>query len=494
MPSESNKQLTKTAKHSMIYGVGMMISSLTGLLMLPIYTRYLTPADYGVISLLTIMTDVAAVLIGMRIAQSMFRFYMMSEEEQEKRSVVSTILILTVIAGSFGVLMMYLFAEGLSQVLFGSTEFTIDVRIFAFTLLANGVVAVGKTYLRALQRPYLFVGVSIASLIISVIFNLIFVVYLDMHVRGVVIASLCAAVPIVLYLLVLLIGRNGLNFSRDMAVRVYKFTIPLIIGSVAGAYIAYAPNYFTRIFDSLATVGILAVAIRVSGFMSVIARAVNASWSADRYVVYKQEDANRTFDSMFRLFGGLMLVIAALVSIFAVDLMYFMTTPEFYAAADVVPILAAGMIFGFLKVYCNFGLHLEAKTRHIAEASYISAAVTTLACVFLIPEFQLYGAAAAIAIGKLVEFYWVNRTSMACYDMQLSWGRFIMMSAMTLAAVVIASLVPVGELMHTGLRIIIFCALLATLYILPIWSQDERALMRKFTDRIGITSRLGRPA
>jgi hypothetical protein len=52
------------AKHSLVYGLGMVISRSVSFIMLPIYTRYLTPADYGVMALVEMTLDVIAILGG----------------------------------------------------------------------------------------------------------------------------------------------------------------------------------------------------------------------------------------------------------------------------------------------------------------------------------------------------------------------------------------------------------------------------------------------
>ncbi len=39
-------------KHYSVYGLTNMLSRLVGFLMIPLYTSYITPADYGVMELL----------------------------------------------------------------------------------------------------------------------------------------------------------------------------------------------------------------------------------------------------------------------------------------------------------------------------------------------------------------------------------------------------------------------------------------------------------
>ena len=55
------------AGHTSVYMFGEILRRSVSLIMLPIYTRYLTPADYGVIELLTMLIDIATIVFGARI-------------------------------------------------------------------------------------------------------------------------------------------------------------------------------------------------------------------------------------------------------------------------------------------------------------------------------------------------------------------------------------------------------------------------------------------
>ena len=91
MVAKQGGQLKKTAKHSAIYAIGTMFRRLTGLVMLPIYTRSLTPADYGVVELLSMAIEIAGILIGLRISQAMFRYYILAETDNEKDKILQVI-------------------------------------------------------------------------------------------------------------------------------------------------------------------------------------------------------------------------------------------------------------------------------------------------------------------------------------------------------------------------------------------------------------------
>jgi len=77
-------------KHSSIYGLGSIIGQAIGFLLLPLYTRYLTPADYGVMALIDVARWMVGLIISLGIINALSRFYYEYEEQQKRNLVISS--------------------------------------------------------------------------------------------------------------------------------------------------------------------------------------------------------------------------------------------------------------------------------------------------------------------------------------------------------------------------------------------------------------------
>ena len=73
-------QLKRLGKHSVIYGLGGLVSRILAVLLLPLYTRYLSPSDYGKVETLIALTTVIGIVLRMGISSAFFRFYFDSPE------------------------------------------------------------------------------------------------------------------------------------------------------------------------------------------------------------------------------------------------------------------------------------------------------------------------------------------------------------------------------------------------------------------------------
>lgn len=74
------KESRLLAKHSMIYGLGNLLNRVAALLLLPVYTRFLTPHDYGIKELVGLSTDVIGILLATAISGAIYRFYFEYED------------------------------------------------------------------------------------------------------------------------------------------------------------------------------------------------------------------------------------------------------------------------------------------------------------------------------------------------------------------------------------------------------------------------------
>src|ERR1022692_3674856 len=91
--------MNRLLKSSAIYTCGSLLRQVVSFLMLPIYTRHLTPADYGVVEMMSVVTSVLALIAGTHIGLATIKFYHSATSENQRRVVLSTATF-TILSGS----------------------------------------------------------------------------------------------------------------------------------------------------------------------------------------------------------------------------------------------------------------------------------------------------------------------------------------------------------------------------------------------------------
>ena len=414
----------KLIKHTTIYGIGTIARQLASFIMLPVYTRYLAPADYGVIGLLHVAFIVIERLFGARLVQAVPKFYYAEQGEGRKdlsNAVVSTALIITTTVSFFSTLLLIIFRDEFSSVAFGSIEYGTIVGIYSTTLITSALEHYALVFIRIQERPVLFVSINLLKLVVQLALNIWLVVFMELGVLGVAISAAVSSFIFALFLTVYTINYTGLCFNRPIAGEVIKFTWPLWISGLAGIYIWTSNRYFIRVFDTLDEVGLFGLAAKFASVLMVICWGpFFQSWQTERFNLYHKGDARAAFRSVFYFISTLLVIFALGISIFSDPVIRIMAAPEFHASITVVPFLVLGTLFAALVEFSDFGCLVKGRTSLITRNTYIIALLITALYFVVIPSFGYYGAAVALMLAQATQFFLMHWTSKHHYDANIS--------------------------------------------------------------------------
>ena len=470
----------KTVGHAGIYALGNILRNAVSFIMLPIYTRYLTPSDYGVIELLSMLIDFVSIILGMRLGEAIFRFYSTTTSDSDQKTVISTSLFLSVLLNGIGAVVVILFSRPLAHLLFGDYAYAEFVKLFSLTLLLQAFIEVPLIYIRAQQRPWLFIGFSLFKLALQLGLNIYFIVVKGLLIEGVIYSALISGGIMATLLMAYTLSTVGVRLSYRMSMNLVRFSVPLMLASVGSFYLTFGDRYFLRVFGDLEDVGIYALGYKF-GFILIVLMwdPFEKIWATQRYVVYKRPDAKNIFQRTFVFVSILMLSAALGISLFVKDLLYIMSDPAFHEAHAIVPIILVAYIFQAWTNYCYFGLLLNRKTIQITYGSAVAVAVITVAYLTLIPLFGVYGAAWATVIGFVARLFWISWKSRLEYDMQLPWGKVGLLMGLATGIYGLSWFVPESLVPSIILRVMLFLLFFVIFMKLPILSMGEKNLVIK---------------
>ena len=116
--------------------------------------------------------------------------------------------------------------------------------------------------------------------------------------------------------------------------------------------------------------------------------------------------------------------------------------------------------------------------------------VASAGYLLLVPRLGVYGAALALLVSNLLEFYWINRNATREYDMGLQWMPVVALLAAGAACVAAGMLMPVGVPFWFIVRVVLYVCLAAVIYRMPIWHDSDREIMRTVFNKItGLAAR-----
>ena len=131
------------------------ISTVISVIYVVILARFLSLEEMGIYALLSFILMLVQVFggLGLNFASTKYIAQYIAEGDMEKaRSVVTRVLQISVLFSTLLFMLIFLPAEGLSAMLFGTAEYTLLFRIVAFVSILNIFRVQGGGFLRGLQR------------------------------------------------------------------------------------------------------------------------------------------------------------------------------------------------------------------------------------------------------------------------------------------------------------------------------------------------------
>jgi O-antigen/teichoic acid export membrane protein len=383
-------------KHSAVYGIGLIATKILSVVMLPLYTRYLTPADYGTISILDITAGLLAVLVGGGIAQAVQRFHFDEESDSERREVWWSGLVFVALTATLLVGPAWILRAKLAELTLGAeqTDGGYYYALVLPTMWFSTVSGILQNYVRVRKWSGLFVVITMANLFVNAGLNVWFLVGRGMGVAGVLLGNLLASALLFTVLLCVFAASLGRIRIRQSLVRPFlHFGVPILMTTLLHWVMHEADRYFLRHYLDLEQVGLYSIAYQIGhGFNNLLLVPFMSIWTVVIYEIAEQPGARETYARVFRHYVGGALLAMLGVSLFARPILTLLTTPEYYSAAEIVPIVCLAYIFFGLDGHFRVPALIAKRTVVMLPAALTAAIVNLVMNMLLIPRLGAAGA------------------------------------------------------------------------------------------------------
>lgn len=386
--------LRHVSRHWLVYGLGSVANRLVGFLLLPLYTRYLTPEDYGIKAMVVAGVDMVGIFLSFGLRTAMIRFA--SDAGGVRREAVSTALALFVGVLGSGISIALWQSQALAALIFGDAAYASFLRLGLVTLLFTNIFDACMAHLQLRQRSGAFSAISLSTVAVGVSLNMLFVVGSGMGVRGLLYGELITYAVFCVGLLAYTLREVGTTFSPTLARQILRYGAPLLFTPLVWTLINQADRLFLTRHVSLGDVGIYSMAIQFSAvlYIAVIQPFANF-WEPAQYQIMRDPDAEKVIDRIFHLVMSILLVAAFGAALVVDDVIRLMTAPPFWAAASLVPVFMLAHVTLALCLFIDTGLFVRNWTGYVAAVAAATACINIVANAVLVPIAGTAGAAGA---------------------------------------------------------------------------------------------------
>jgi len=413
-------------RHSITYGASIYLTKLIGFFMIPIYTSYLTPADYGVLELLDLIMYVVGMMIGLGIGNAVIRFYSDCSTPREKAQVISTafysILAMGIVVNGFLVLL----SAPIANLVFHSGESTRTmaqladfVKIVAVSGILDIISSVGVAYLQAEKKSTAYTVASVGRFLVAVSLNILFIVGFELGVLGVLYSQVISNI---LYLTTIItITRRQLTwtFSKPLAREMIHYGSPLIASTLSMFIIHFSSRFFIERFAGLSVLGIFSLGYKFALVLPALLYApFELIWNSQMFDLYKKGDEGRqTVNYYHKYILVFSLLFVTGYSLAVRDVIFIMADPKFHAAYKIVPVLLFGFVFIGLSSISSAGLFFVKKTLYRGLGNIYGAIVALAGYYFLIGWLGYWGAVITTVLAFAVRYVALSIYSQRYYPL-----------------------------------------------------------------------------
>jgi len=404
-------------KASIIYIMANFIQAAIPFFVLPIMTRFLTPEDYGIVSMFSVLVSIMTTFVGLNVHGAIARqFY--EKDSIDLPQYLTNCFYILIFSAATTALITLSFSKWISQV----TEFPRNW-LWAVLLVCIGqfTITILLTLWQVQQKAIQYGVLQIAQTLVNVSISLVFVVLLGMNWQGRIQAQVIAACLFASLAVLILFQENWFKpgFNPIYVKNALNFGIPLIPHTLGGLAIATTDRILITNLVGIQDTGIYVVGSQIGMIISILATSFNNAYSPWLYEQLKKENIllNLKIVKMTYIYDFCILFLAISLSTTIPFFLNLLVGEKFVSSSQFIIWIALGGAFqGMYYMVTNYIFYAQ-QTHLLAWVTFLTAAINLISSYFLIIWNGAIGAAQGTMLAFLLSFLMTWFLSAKVYKM-----------------------------------------------------------------------------
>ena len=386
-----NKYLVNSA----IYMAGSVLSQALSFLVLPIFTRYLTLDDYGILNYTNSIMTFLLILSKLSLNGFVIRHYFELKSEKQRKELFGTIFLFLFIIN-----IGFLFLEFLTFP-YLLRRFSIQIPFhpyFKIALLINFleiIPIIPEAYYRVTQKAWGYFWLTSVRAVLGIGLGLILVIGYNMGIMGRYYGNLYINLIFLVICTGIVFNVSKFSFNASTIRKGLGFSLPLIPGAIALVAIVSADKIILERYVPLSHIGIYSVGVTLGSALSIIVRGFFLAIEPEVYAAFNQKGFDKKIIRAKNNFLGFILCLGCLIIVFSREIVMLAASGKFYESYTIIPFFVIGTIFRGAEILA--GRTLVALNKTLYQPLIIGAAflVNIIGNLVFIPFMGIRGAALA---------------------------------------------------------------------------------------------------
>lgn len=423
------KNISKTIKSYINYISSRLVPVFMGVISIYIYTRLLTPSEYGMLNLALTTVSFISTLFLTWLNKSSLRYYNRFKDNNSLKEFISTNVILISFLSFSLVLFFFLITSFFN--LHEKYELIDIMRIGIFLVGIQGLFEFIITISRAQKNSLKYsLFVSLNSLI-KVLFVYLTLKLTNYKVKGILFSIFVSYFLFVIYELFKNIfnKRIKLYFSKEIIKKVMDYGIPLIGISIAGLVLSMSDRYMIKFFLNDESVGIYSAGYKVAQMsiqnIFMILMLVAFPDIIEKYEQHNEKVASKTIIQYINIY--FLILIPSLFGIWALsqNILLVLVGENYLEAYKFLPWISMGIFVLGLTQYINKSFQLKEKTSILFYLILISSIINVILNLYFIPNYGIKGAAYTTLISYIFHLFISYIISRSFFEFKFKYETFL---------------------------------------------------------------------
>jgi polysaccharide biosynthesis protein len=385
------------------FSIGGYINALIGLLTVPIITRILSPEQYGIASLISIIVEMLVVFCSLALDQSFVRFFYEVEEE-ERGKLLQDCLYYPMFITIFSSLIIFIFRNQISMFILGKKEKVIWI-IIVFSIVALIIKSFAFLVVRMQQKGGLYSFFYILIKVVEFSFILLFFKIYGNDYKVIVLATLFST--LITSLLMIVVERKiwKLGGKRKIEKKeLLNFSAPLVLTLALTWVFGSSDKITIKIFSNLKELGLYSGAFRIVSVISVIQTGFTSFWTPFIYERYSKNPDDLVFYKKANDYLSLIFFLIGFSILATRNIIIILLGEKYYDSLFIVPMLIFVPIMYLISETTMMGIGFKKKSKYFLYISIIVAIFNIIGNILLVPKYGAKGAAISTGISYIIFF------------------------------------------------------------------------------------------
>jgi O-antigen/teichoic acid export membrane protein len=382
---------------SLAMSIAKFSTEILGFLLLPIFANYLSPEDFGIISIMTLIGTTLSLIANPGVVSASQRMFYDTDSVEEKKEIIGSGFIFFLIFPLLILAVAIMFGEQITSYVFNEFSFYPYGLAAIFLFIFSQPRRLWSIFLTMKYNVKRLSVLTFFTFLITLIVSLLLVSVFDMGLKGRVIGMFAGPIFLFVFILKDMYAYTKLRFSYRKFKEILILGYPLIFAIWSYSILQMSDRFMIERLTNLADLGVYSIALKISIVPNMLTVGFRQMWSPVFYDNMNRGDYKTISRLMTYFIVGASLV-SGLVIIFNNELIVLLLDERYFGAVKLIPWIVLGTLFLSYLPLTNGFIGYSKKFKNNSIIATIAAILNIILNYLLIIKMGVVGAAIATAI------------------------------------------------------------------------------------------------